>query len=343
MSNHTTISIDLAKTIFQVAIFSKSGKLQLNKKVNRKNMCKLISKYPNATIVMESCGTSHYWGRYFANRGHHVRLIPAQIAAKFRVGNKNDSNDAIAIYEASKHPNTHSVSVKTLEQQDIATLHRHREGLKKQTLQISNRIRGLALEYGVQLPLSTKKLCQHIFLILEDASNELTIIARQVIGRLAEELHEAVQRLEQATKAIESLAKTLVPCRLLQTLPGIGWLNASLLYSKLGFAEAFKRGRDASASLGIVPAHSGSGGRVMIGRITRRGDTYVRSMLINGARSVVTHAPKKTDGLSQWVQGLLKRKPFNTTVVAVANKLVRMAVAILKTRQAYTAPVAQSA
>jgi len=256
-------------------------------------------------------------------------------------GNKNDSNDAIAIYEASKNPKVHFVSIHTLEQQDIATLHAFREGYKKERNQISNRIRGFALEYGVTLPVGIKALQKRLPCVLEDAQNELTVAARTLLNHLQNKLRETISAFEEASKALVNYVKTIEPCQRLTEVPGFGWIVASCLYAKLGSGEAFKRGRDASASLGMVPAHSGSGGKVTIGRITRRGDTYVRSMVINGARAVVMHAKKKSDALSVWIQILLKTKSFNTTVVAVANKLVRMALAMLKTGQPYQPPVAQ--
>ena len=340
MNHHTTISIDLAKTIFQIAIFSRHGKPLLNQAVKARKMCQLVSQYPNAVILMEACGTAHHWGRYFSQRGHTIQLIPAQLAAKYRSGNKNDRNDAIAIFEASKHSKLHPVSVRTLEQQDVAVLHKFREGIKKERLQVSNRIRGLALEYGVAIPQGIKALMRALPEALEDADNELTPAARQVLQALGEQLSGILERYEEADQLLQSHVKTLVPCEILTSLPGFGWIVASCVYAKFGDAKQFKRGRDGSACLGIVPAHAGSGRRVTLGHITRRGDSYTRTMVINGARSVVATARKKSDPLSLWVQQLLTTKSFNV-VVAVANKLVRMAVATLKTGQPYQPPVAQ--
>lgn len=158
---------------------------------------------------------------------------------------------------------------------------------------------------------------------------------------MLEQLISAVELVKTATKTIENLAKTIEPCTRLVSLPGISWLSASMLYAKLGNGAAFKCGRDASASLGVVPAHSGSGGKVKVGRITKRGDVYLRSLLANGARAVVVNTKEKTDGLSCWVRKLKTTKNFNTAVIAVVNKLVRMALAMLKSGQQYRSPVAQ--
>lgn len=341
MSTQTTISIDLAKSVFQVAIFNKAGKLQSNKEVPAAKMIKIIAQYPGARIFMEACSSAHYWGRRFTKQGHRVGLVPPHIAAKYRIGNKNDKNDAIAIYEASKCANLHFVEIRTLEQQDIAALHKHREGYKKERNKIANRIRGFAREYGVNFPLGINALQKHLPEALEDAENELTPICREILHQLLEQLILAVDLVQTATKTIENLAKTIEPCTRLVSLPGVSWLSASMLYAKLGNGAAFKCGRDASASLGVVPAHSGSGGKVKVGRITKRGDVYLRSLLANGARAVVVNIKEKTDGLSCWVRKLKTTKNFNTAVIAVVNKLVRIALAMLKSGQQYRSPVAQ--
>jgi len=343
MNDDITITIDLAKNVFQVAVFNRSGNVLFNNVLNEKRMCKLIEKYPNARIYMEACGSSHYWGRYFQKREHFVGLLPAQIVAGFRMGNKSDKNDALAIYEASKSKNEqiHLVPILTLEQQDISMMHTYREGCKKQRNQIASRIRGIGLEYGVKFPLGINKLCEQINDVLEDGENELTVKGRELIDQLYSELKQVMKLFVQATKDIEVLAKENDACKRLTTVPGIAWLGASMMFAKFGNASHFKRGRDGSACLGLVPAHTGTGGTVRILGITKRGDTYLRSILVNGARAVVIHSKEKTDKLSCWIRDLLARKSFNTVVVAVANKMVRMATALLKSGEEYRQAVAQ--
>lgn len=338
MNHSTTISIDLAKTVFQVAVFNKAGKPTLNQEVSAKGMQTLVHKYPHAYIVMEACSSAHYWARKFIQRGHKVGLISPQFAARYRHGNKNDKNDCLAIFEASKSPQLHCVQVRTIEQQDMAMLHTYREGYKKQRVQISNRIRGLALEYGVTFPKGLHSLRKALPIALEDADNELSNQSRIMLYELAQELDHASELLIRITKRIEVVAKQKDACQRLQVMPGIGWLIASMLYAKLGDGSTFRCGRDASASVGVVPSHSGSGGEVTIGRISKRGDKYLRSLLANGARAVVQNIRDKQDGLSCWIRSLLDRKSYNATVIAVANKLVRMAWAILRSGEAYCAP-----
>lgn len=341
MSNNTTICIDLAKEVFQVAVFNQAGKAKSNKEVSAKKMCIIIAQYPEASIFMEACGSAHHWARRFAASGHKVGLIPPHIAAKYRAGNKSDKNDAIAIYEASKSQHLHCVQIRTLEQQDMATLHKFREGYKKERNQLANRLRGFGREYGVNFALGISTLCKQVPAALEDAENEMTVIARRVISGLLEQLKHVMALLADVTHDLETMAKQIDACQRLVQLPGVAWLGASMLYAKFGSAECFRRGRDASASIGLVPGHSGSGGKVVIGKITKRGDVYLRSLIVNGARAVVINVKEKTDGLSCWIRKLLSAKGFNTTLVAVANKLVRMALAMLKSGHEYRQPVAQ--
>ena len=340
MKNTTTISIDLAKTVFQVAVFNKHGNLKSNQKMSEKKMAFLIAQHPEANICMEACGTAHYWGRRFIKDGHEVYLVPAQIAAKYRSGNKNDSNDALAIYEAAKRPDTHFVTVRSLEQQDLASQHKLRQGYVKQRTQLANRIRGLGMEYGVKFPKGINQLRRRVPEALEDAENELTMTARSILRNLLDQLLSQDKLINEVTKALVEQTKQKAACRELVRMPGVGWLVAGALYARIGNGSAFRRGRDASANIGLVPGHSGTGGNNKMSGITKRGDKYLRALLVHGARAAVSNIGDKQDGLSCWIRKQLVTHHFNNTTVALANKLVRMAWAILRSGGQYQEPVA---
>jgi len=341
MKNTTTISIDLAKTVFQVALFNKYGVLKSNNKMSQAKMVQFIAQYPEAIICMEACGTAHYWGRRFQQNGHKVFLVPAHIAAKYRTGNKNDANDALAIYEAIKRPKTYFVHVKNLDQQDLASLLKLRQGYIKQRTQTVNRMRGLGLEYGVKIPQGIAKARKHLPYFLEDAENELTTSSRFILRDLLDQLLLLDIQVDNATNALVARAKEVPVCSRLTALPGVAWIIASALYARLGDGSAYKCGRDASASVGLVPAHSGTGGNNKLLGITKRGDRNLRSLLVHGARSIVSRIKDKQDGLSCWIREQLLKNHLNKTTVALANKLVRMAWAILKSGEDYRAPLAQ--
>ncbi len=341
MKNTTSISIDLAKNVFQVAVFNKHGNLKSNQAMSARKMTLLVAQHPEANICMEACGSAHHWGRQFTKEGHEVYLVPAHIAAKYRSGNKNDPKDVLAIYAAAKQPDTHFVAVRTLEQQDLASQHKLRQGYVKQRTELANRIRGFGMEYGVKFPKGIGNLRRRVPEALEEGENELTDTARRLLRNLLDHLLALDAEIAEVTKLLVEQTKQIPACRELVRIPGIGWLVAGALYVRLGNGSAYRCGRDASASIGLVPGHSGTGGHNKMTGITKRGDKYLRALLVHGARSAVSHVRDKQDGLSVWIRKQLATNTMNKTTIALANKLVRMAWAILSSGGQYREPVAQ--
>lgn len=335
MNKSNTISIDLAKSVFQVAVFNHHGKRKLNQAMSKKKMLTVISQHPGATICIEACSASHYWGRTFQSRGHTVKMIPPQKVKPYRCGNKNDANDAIAIYEASLRSDIHAVPVKTPEQQDIAMLLSLRQSYIKQRTAVSLRIRGYAAECGISFPQGANKLRELLPFVIEDAENELTPTTRFVLRELHAQLLNLDEPIERVESQLIDFAKQIPACQLLITLRGVRWVIASAIFSRLGDASAYRNGRGASASLGLVPAHTGSGGKNKNHGISKSGDKTLRSLVVHGARAVVANIRDKEDRLSCWIRNLLERKSFNQVVVALANKTIRMACAMLKSNQSY--------
>ena len=306
------------------------GKTQWQGKYSRQKWLDALSrKVPaGAEIGMEACASSHHWARELQKRGYHVRLIAAQFVKPYVKSNKNDRVDAEAICEAMSRPNMRFVAPKTVAQQDIQAAHRVREELVGQRTAKANQIRGLVGEYGIIAPVGIQQLRQALPGWLEDAENGLTDSFRALLNGLAEDLRYLDDRI------VESVRKNPVAKRLM-TLCGVGPLTASALSGALGDGKAFRRGRDFAASLGLTPKQHSTGGRDRLLGISKRGDSYLRKLLVHGARAVLRHVDGKDDGLSHWLKGLASRKHFNVATVALANKTARIAWALAHGEEDY--------
>ena len=328
----TRVGVDLAKSVFQVHGVDGSGERVWKRQLKRSNWLKvLVEKIePGCEIGMEACGGAHHWARELGSRGYDVKLIAPQFVKPYVKSQKNDANDAEAICEAMSRPTMRYVPVKTLEQQDIQAIHRVRSSLIGQRTATANQIRGLVAEYGLVAPKQLGPLRKAIPCWLEEAENGLTDRFRRVLHGLWEELLRVDEQIEVFDQEIEVIARAHPVAKRLMQLRGVGPLIATALVARFGDGAHFKRGRQAAASVGLTPRHHGTGGKNRLLGITKQGDRYLRSILIHGARAVVSQAHLKEDRLSCWVTELKERSHMNVAAVALANKTVRMAWSMLR-------------
>ena len=329
------IAIDLAKNVFQVCGVNREGTQVFNRAVRRARLAEVITQYPDATIAMEACSGSNYWGRYFQQRGHKVLLIPPVQVKPFVKGNKNDRNDAFAISEAARRPHLCPVAPRSIEQTDLILAHRIRDRRVRSRTTLINQTRGLLVEYGIVVATGPTALREALPRLLEDGSNELTPIARQHLQALLEEWRELDDRIDELDKVIKRAARALPVTKRLMGVHGVGEMIATAAAAKLGHGGQFKSGRQFSATLGLVPREHSSGGKQQLGGITRRGDNYLRRLLIQGAWSVIRYADKRQDRLSRWACELVERRGKHKAAIAVANKLARIIWAMVRYERSY--------
>ena len=328
--NITTLGIDLAKDVFQLHATDDRGKTLLTKRVKRHKLASEIAQLPICRIGMEACGGAHYWARRFQAMGHDVKLMSPQFVKPYVKSNKNDANDAEACCEAVTRPSMRFVPIKQVAQQDMQALHRVRSRLVSQRTRLTNQMRGLLAEYGIVIAQGIASVTRKIPEILEDADNELSTDGRTLFSELYEELKLLQVRIQGYEDRIKLIAKTDERCQRLQTIPGIGPITATAFLATVGDINVFTRGRQLSAYLGLVPKQSSSGNKIRLLGISKRGDRYLRCLLVHGARSAVKVADRKSDPYSSWIQRLIERCGIHKAIVAVANKNARIAWALLK-------------
>ena len=333
----TRVGIDLAKEVFQVHGVDRGGKTVVRRQLRRNQMTSYFKQLPACLIGLEACASAHHWARLLSEQGHTVKLIAPQFVKPYVKGNKNDANDAEAICEAVGRPTMRFVPIKTVEQQNIQALHRVRSELVRQRTAKVNQIRGLLGEYGIVVRQGVASLRQAVPAILEDADNGLMSDFRALLAGLREDLVYLDDRVAKLDQTLHTLAHSHEAARRLLTLRGVGPITATALVASLGDGQSFRRGRDASAWVGLVPGQHSSGGKDKLLGISKRGDAYLRTLLIHGARSAIQAAKGREDSLSRWVQSLCTRRNKNIAAVALANKTMRMAWAILKSGADYQA------
>ena len=338
----TRVGVDLAKDVFQIHGVDGQGKTVLRRKLRRSEMMKFFKELPACLIGLEACASSHHWARQLSALGHTVKLIAPQFVKPYVKGNKNDANDAEAICEAVGRPTMRFVPIKTVEQQNVQALHRIRTELVRQRTAKVNQIRGLLGEYGIVARQGVAVLRKILPEILEDAENGLMSDFRALLSGLRDDLVYLDERVMTLDQTINTLANSHSDARRLLKLRGVGPITATALIASLGDGHLFQRGREASAWIGLVPGQHSSGGKDRLLGISKRGDAYLRTLLIHGARSAIRAAKGKEDSLSRWVQSLCSRRNKNIAAVALANKTMRMAWSMLKSGADYQADYRQA-
>lgn len=329
--NLSRAGVDIAKSVFQVHAVDRHDRPKWKAKLKRAEwldaLCRRLA--PGAEIGMEACASAHHWGRKLQERGFRVKLIGAQFVKPYVKSNKNDRVDAEAICEAMNRPAMRFVAVKSVAQQDTQAVHRVREGLVGQRTAKANQIRGLVGEYGIIAPKGIQQLRGALPDWLEDAENALTDNFRVLLADLADDLRYLDGRIANLDERIAQGVKDAPVARRLLALRGVGPLTASALAAALGDGTSFTKGRDFAASLGLTPRQHSTGGKERLLGISKRGDAYLRKLLVHGARAVLRHARDRDDRLSQWLMALTARKHVNVATVALANKTARVAWAIV--------------
>jgi len=330
VEEHTTIAVDLAKTVFEVAVSKSPGRISVHKRLSRARLLPFFRNHPPATVLLEACGSSHHWARQLQSLGHRVRLLPPHHTRRYVLRDKTDRADATALLEADRNEQISPVPVKSLHQQTLAALHRIRSGwILTRTARI-NLIRGLLRELGVLIPLGSRHLLPGLQTALADPSNPIPPALHPVLLAAAAEIGELEERIQQLERQLKALCHDLAPVKRLLTIPGIGLLTATALVAFVGEVSRFPSGRRFASYLGLVPREHSSGQRRRLGAITKRGDAYLRTLLIHGARSVLLAAKRQThpDKLRCWALRLQNRRGHNRATVALANKLARIAWAV---------------
>jgi transposase len=329
------VGIDLAKQVFQLHGVDAHGKTVLKKRLSRLALRRFMANLPPCRVGVEACASAHYWSRQLRAFGHDVRLMSPHFVKPYVKSQKNDSNDAEAICEAVSRPTMRFVQPKTIEQQDLQALHRVRQRRIHNRTALINQIRGLLMEYGITLPQQVAQVRRRLPRLLEDAAQELTSLGREPLEDLYRELVAIDEQLREIEGRIKRVFAATELCRRLAEVEGVGPLIATAMVAAVGDPHAFKNGRQLAAWLGLVPRQYSSGGKHVLLGITKRGDRYLRALLIHGARAVVVRAAAKKDARSCWIATLQRRRGTNRASVAVANKNARILWALMTTQEDY--------
>ncbi len=333
--NVTTIGIDLAKSVFQVHGVDKDGKTVIQKRMRRSKVLEFFVQLPPCLIGMEACSSAHYWAGKLHEQGHEVKLMAPQFVKPYVKANKTDAADAEAICEAVTRPTMRFVPIKSVDQHGVLSLHRARSGFVKSRTAQANQIRGLLGEFGIVLPQGIVHVVGRLPDIIEDADNELPIVFRELLLRLRSHLLELNRQIQELENQIDAWHKNNEDSLRLANIPGVGVLTASALVASIGDARCFNNGRELAAWLGLVPRQHSSGGKPLLLGISKRGDAYLRTLMVHGARSAVRVAANKQTPTDSWTNQLSTRRHMNVVSVARANKNARIVWALLAHNRDY--------
>ena len=334
MSEITLIGIDLAKNIFRINCVDENGKRTMNKNLHRDSVIQFFAPLNECTVAMEACASSHYWGRTIESLGHTVKLIHPRYVTPYRLGDKNDANDAAAICAAAQRPDMRFVRLRSQRQSDIQALHRVREGLVTEKTATINRVRALLAENGIVIKQGPANVMTSLPSIIDDSCNDLSGLMRYLLHGQYEHLVHLCDQLAGLENQLRLLVAEEEEYKRLMQIPGVGLITATLLGSEVGNGSAFRNGRAFAAYLGLVPRQHSSGGKNMLLGISKRGNRYLRTLLIHGARTALRsillgRSPFGGGVMEAWALSLLERRGKNKTIVALANKLARIAWAML--------------
>ena len=330
MRYSTTVGVDLAKNVIQVSVVNGRGKEMLNRSLTRTKFAEFLGKQKPSLVAFESCATAHYWARAAERHGHEARIIPAKAVAPFRQGHKTDSNDALAVAEAARRPNIKEAPIKTVEQQGLQAILRARDRLIQECIAQSNHLRGILLEFGIAIPQGFAALLRTLPEVLEDGDNELPDFYRPTLHRMYHHMLELREDIDAMTREVGHLVKNHPVCGRLTDIEGIGPIGAMSLYATLGSGAAFSKGREASAYVGLTPRQYSSGGKAnIIGLSKRVGNRKLRSVLIQGALAYVYRMKEPRTSKDRWLKELIERAGPRRAAVALANKNVRTAWALI--------------
>jgi transposase len=332
----TMIGLDTAKSVFQIHGVNETGKVEIKRKLRRSELIPFFEKQEVCTVVIEACGAAHHWARILRGLGHEVKLIAPEAVRPFvKKGKKNDPADAAALCTAASRPDMMFVPIKTVEQQGILAVHSARSLLVKQQTMLANAMRGLATEFGLTVPRGIGRLDELLKLV--DADKTFPEKARQVFMGLFVQCRALAESIGALEAAIVAHARQDETARRLQTIPGVGPITASLIATTVGDISLFKSARHFAAWLGLVPRQYSTGGKTRLGRITKAGNREIRKLLVLGATSMVYRAPQWNSALGGWIRKLLERRPVRLVTVALANKMARMAWALMTRKEVYRA------